>query len=84
MARRWKGLIRNMDKTRKQGWLLQEMYVLEFDIMPQLKLSWVEIGLGLTKELQRLLESEKIPGYKADKGIVYTYWKNYSANENRK
>ena len=68
MARRWKGLIRNMDKTREQGWLLQEMYVLEFDIMPQLKLSWVEIGLRLTKELQRLLESENIPECRVDKG----------------
>ena len=61
MARRWKGLIRNMDKTRKQGWLRQEMYVLEFDIMAQLRLSWVEIGLRLTKELEGFIKSENIP-----------------------
>ena len=73
MARGRKKPSRDIGEPRKQGRLLQEVYVLEFDIMPQLKLSWSEIGLRLTKELQRLLESEKIPGYKADKGIVYTY-----------
>ena len=49
---------RDMNESRKQGRLLKEVFAVEFDIMPQLKLSWVEIGLRLTKELQRILESE--------------------------
>ena len=49
---------RDINESRKQGRLLKEVFAVEFDIMPQLKLSWGEIGLRLTKELQRILESE--------------------------
>ena len=60
MARKWKGPSRNIGKPRKQGRLLKEVFALEFDIMPQLELSGVKIGLRLTKELKRLLDSENI------------------------
>ena len=44
MAKGWKGPSRNMGKPRKQGQLPEKYIVIEFDKMPQLKLSWVEIG----------------------------------------
>ena len=60
MARGRKKPCRDIDEPRKQGRLLKEVFALEFDIMPQLKLSGVKIGLRLTKELKRLLDSENI------------------------
>ena len=58
MARGRKKPSRDIGEPRKQGRLLKEVFAVEFDIMPQLKLSWGEIGLRFTKELQGIIESE--------------------------
>ena len=54
MARRWKGLNRNIDKTRKQGRLPEKYIVIEVDNMPQLKLSWVKSGENEPKKYKDL------------------------------
>ena len=44
MAKGLRVLSRNIGKLRKQGRLHEKYIVVEFDKMPQLRLSWVKIG----------------------------------------
>ena len=45
---------RDINESRKQGWLLKKMFAVEFDIMTQLKLNWVELGKVSLKAEQKL------------------------------
>ena len=56
----------SIEKREKQSQLPVKYIVLRLVKVPQLKLSWVKIGLKLTQDLQRFVKLENIPEYKED------------------
>ena len=51
----------SIEKREKQSQLPVKYIVLRLVKVPQLKLSWVKIGLKLTQDLQRFVKLENIP-----------------------